>query len=149
MDVEFKELIGKIILKIIGDISSDCLIFYTIDRKYIMQHIQDCCESVSIDDIVGDLKDLIGSPIVFAEETNNHDNPKRDYDESFKWTFYNISTIKGSVTIKWYGTSNGYYSENVDVSENDLTEDEKQNMMLLDNKNISFPIGKLKRRISL
>lgn len=151
MHIEFKELIGKIILKITGDIYSDCLVFYTIDAKYIMSHTQDCCEHVSIDDIVGDLSCLLATPIIHAEETSNHDVPKSDYDESFKWTFYNISTIKGSVTIKWHGTSNGYYSESVDIFKIDLTEDEKQDMILLNNSNmsLSFPVGKLKRRISL
>jgi len=75
---------------------------------------------VQIEDICGDLDDLINSEILLAEEiscgTDSEDKEidrtrKNKYDESFTWTFYKLSTIHGSVTIRWYGTSNGYYSE--------------------------------------
>jgi len=39
---------------------------------------------------------------------------KEFQDDSFTWTFYNFQTAKGHVTIRWYGESNGYYSESVE-----------------------------------
>ena len=101
------------------------LIFNSSDgRKFLMFHEQDCCERVSIDDINGNLADLENTPIILAEEVAN-DFPKKTLDcdesftcdDSFTWTFYRFRTIKGTVCIKWYGTSNGYYSTRVSFEE--------------------------------
>jgi hypothetical protein len=73
-------------------------------------HEQDCCETVRIEDIVGDLNDLVGVPILEAREDTQDGGANY---ESATWTFYNFRTIKGSVTIRWLGESNGYYSETV------------------------------------
>jgi len=92
-------------------------------RKYRMYHNQDCCEDVTLDDISGDLQDLIGIPILVAEERTNKNvgGEKECYRgmdrDSYTWIFYEIATVKGSVNIKWYGCSNGYYSEKVDFEE--------------------------------
>lgn len=86
------------------------------DKSYILFHHQSCCESVHIEDINGDLNDLVGSPILSAEEVNNDEPPLND-DYSYTWTFYKLSTIKGSVTIRFYGSSNGCYSETADLYE--------------------------------
>lgn len=117
--MDFSELEGKTILSIERkeDGGNEELYFRCSNgHTYVMRHDQDCCESVYIEDIVGDLEDLLNTPILYASERTNSDNPKGDgeyRDESFTWTFYNISTMKGHVTIRWYGTSNGYYSESV------------------------------------
>ena len=92
------------------------LIFKTAEGKtHKFYHLQDCCESVRIEDVCGDLSDLIGSPLLIAEEVDNMDTPKLEleYDESVTWTFYKFATTKGTVTVRWLGASNGYYSESV------------------------------------
>ena len=104
---------------------------FTVDGKtYKMYHEQDCCENVELEDIVGDLQDLVGHPLLEAEEVSfNHPNeldPKQrvwdaisgakyDLGESQTWTYYKFATIKGSVTLRWYGSSNGYYGESVSI----------------------------------
>lgn len=121
MDVS--ELIGKTCTEVIVNEDRNEILFVCAGgRWYMMYHCQECCESVDIEDICGDLQDLVGSPILKAEESSSEDVPEGatavEYrDESQTWTFYTLATIKGYVTIRWYGTSNGYYSESVDFDE--------------------------------
>lgn len=116
--MELKELLGKTLKSATGKVGGDEIIFETTDGEiYKLCHLQDCCESVSVEDICGELSDLVDSPITQAEENSSNEDPpgvKKEYqDESFTWTFYRIATAKGQVVIRWYGSSNGYYSEDV------------------------------------
>lgn len=117
--VEFRDLVGKTLASVRRD-GDDRITFTTVtDDEYIMFHSQFCCESVWIEDICGDLEDLVGTPIIVAEEVESGQNPPDakpetiEYQDSFTWTFYKLRTHKGDVTIRWYGESNGYYSEDV------------------------------------
>jgi hypothetical protein len=111
----FEDLQGRILCKVVNRDDIELRFHLTEDHYVRMYHEQDCCEDVSIEDIVGDLDDLVGTPLLLVEEVSNHGcygESKLDYGT---WTYYRFRTIKGSVDIRWYGTSNGYYSESVDI----------------------------------
>ena len=119
----FTELIGQTITSIEGAIKeSECITITLSDgRVAVFDHWQDCCEQVEVEDVCGDINNLIGSPLTMAEEvTHDCETPEGMGlgipTDSYTWTFYKFATIKGYVTIRWLGESNGYYSERVDFS---------------------------------
>ena len=118
MSIEFEELKGKVLSSITGCVGDSKMIFVEDNGKKYKLYNPECGfgndVSINIDDIVGDLDDIVGSPILLAEEVSN-----RNDMENTTWTFYKLSTIKGSVTIKLYGYSNGYYAESAFLEECD------------------------------
>lgn len=117
-DVNFECLKGKTLRSVIYDDIADIMWLETVTgERYKMYHYQDCCETVYVESVVGDLADIIGDEILVAEEVVGESTFDADSFESTTWTFYKIDTAKGGVTIRWCGSSNGYYSESVDFEE--------------------------------
>jgi len=117
--IKIENFIGETFYKIDSD-EYELKFYSNSGRIYIMNHQQDCCENVYIEDINGDLNDLIDTPILKASQETSHDVENiilpNNKQESYTWTFYKFATIKGYVTIRWFGTSNGYYSEEVNIN---------------------------------
>ena len=109
-----EEMIGQTIIEVSKPTYYDNgSIEFTLESGFVCRlfHNQNCCESVRIEEIHGDLAHLVGSPLLMAEEASDWNFTDGGKEE---WTFYKFATIKGYVTIRWYGSSNGYYSTSVD-----------------------------------
>ena len=89
-----------------------------------LYHEQDCCEEVFIADGLDDLSKLKGERLIdistVTEDVSDEDKKCRK-SESATWTFMNVYTDKDTVQLRWYGSSNGYYSE--DATFADTTRD--------------------------
>lgn len=110
--VDFSELEGKVIKNIKGGEKEDRIIFECENgNKYKMHHRQECCEDVYIDEIIGNLDTIIGEKVLNASEVTQDGESEWGYAT---WTFYKIDTFSGGITIRWFGESNGYYSETAD-----------------------------------
>lgn len=115
---EFKDLQGHVLSKIENKSGDELVFTLETGERYKLFHEPDCCEDVRIEEIIGNPDNLIGYPILLAEEISYEgENPTGvivpESQDSFTWTFYKLVTMWGSVTIRWYGESNGYYSEAV------------------------------------
>ena len=113
--VGINEMVGKTFTRITGEVGDGEIVFENDVERYVFFHSQDCCESVSVEDIAGDLQDLVGLPLLIADEVEGESPADFEPYESYTWTFYKFATRKGYVDVRWLGTSNGYYSEGVSL----------------------------------
>ena len=104
--MDISTLNGKTFSKITVDY--DTIIFENKNEAYKLYHPQDCCEIVEIEDIDGDIQRLVGQEIIDASERYEEGD---DDEDGGTWSFYVIRTNLDSVTIRFYGSSNGWYSE--------------------------------------
>jgi hypothetical protein len=95
---------------------------YFVDKKgwvYKLEHSQECCETVELIDVIGDIEDLQDSEILMCGVETSSIEKAPDgqiQDDASQWTFYKFGTKKGYVTLRWWGSSNGYYSVDVNIS---------------------------------
>ena len=113
----FKTLTNKKIIDVRGlNSGSDHISILFADGDAIkFYHSQSCRESVEVDDVYGCKDDLVDSILYDIELVQSYDRPRDKYDSSYTWSFYKFRTSKGYVDVRWYGCSNGYYSETVNV----------------------------------
>lgn len=109
-------LVGKTISSIRRE--SDSLLFECSDGDcFEFYHMQDCCESVSIHDIKPDIQSLVGQRLISVKEEILSDYPldvpMPEWTDSFTWTIHTFETESNRVVVRWFGESNGYYSESV------------------------------------
>ena len=111
-----EQMLGKTFVEVTGSVGEGEMVFVTEEGvRFMFAHQQDCCETVEINDIVGDLQDLVGEPLLLAEEVSGATEPDEEHYDSYTYTFYKFATRKGYVDVRWLGESNGYYSEGVDL----------------------------------
>ena len=113
-----KNMLGKTFTKVIS--SDEGLRFIEENgNSWLFSHEQECCEDVFLEDVAGSLDDLVGSPLLMAEEVSNEEEPDvpEDIDlyDSYEWTFYKFATAKGYVAARWFGAGNTFYSISVDL----------------------------------
>ncbi len=99
----------------------EMLVFESVDG-WIYALIGELNQSeIWLEDVNGDLDDLVGLPLLEARVLRT---PLRSEDADVpvgrgfeRYTFYHFATHKGRVTLRWYGTSSGWYSTDVKLLE--------------------------------
>ncbi|MGL5049135.1 MAG: DUF7448 domain-containing protein [Fusobacteriaceae bacterium] len=80
-------------------------------------HKQECCEAVWLEDGIEELERMIGQKVLNAYSDYHDDLTQEELGSnmSASWTFYNIATKNTDACLRFVGTSNGNYSETVEL----------------------------------
>ena len=114
MSGNLNDLIGKTV-KVISIDNDELDITVTDgekDYRYGIRHFQDCCESVSLDSVDGNIHNMIGKKITDAYSMIS-DLPYEEYSGSGTRSVYRIVAEDDYLWLEWRGRSNGYYGEGV------------------------------------
>jgi hypothetical protein len=121
-DISVERLVGETLVAIDqDDKSSEILLTTASGRQFRIVHHDDCCESVHIEGTDGEWSSLIGKVIESAShEEESADGTLDEYGYSYESATKTTITFKvndATVVSRWFGSSNGYYSESVNVDE--------------------------------
>jgi len=122
--IPFTELVGKTFEQVL--VTDDEIYFINKERiDYKLYHDRECCEAVYIESIDGDIqKHLPQHEVLEARESYNRSNePPENMNagdiDSYTWSFYTIRTMRDTFTIRFFGSSNGNYSETAQLVRNE------------------------------
>lgn len=109
------DLGNKKILEIEGlEIGSQEVVVYFESGEILrFYHEQDCCETVELVDI--DCMFDIHDTAIKAYELEIATEHQMSGGGDLQWTFYFLRTSRGTLWMRWYGSSNGYYSTAVEI----------------------------------
>lgn len=114
LDDVVKKLIGKTISHVWVDMNDGELEFRLSTNNVLhIWHQHQCCECVYLADIAGvdSVNQLEGETVLDAYVSYSDGGPVEDEDHNdSQWTFLVLRTNNYTVTFRWYGSSNGYYS---------------------------------------
>lgn len=105
-------LIGEILTHIDTNGNDEIVLTTQSGRRIKIYHSQNCCETVCIEDTVGDFEQLLFKPLISITHEEECSNDQ-EYYESCTKTDITFKVNDATVISKWIGTSNGYYSESV------------------------------------
>lgn len=116
--MNWHDLIGQTITEISAPIGDAEILIRTAQGGIRAFHEVDCCESVDLMRVDGDVETLIGGVVTMAEDDTGCVPPdwaEKAYEgESVTWTKLTLGTASGSVHFWVCGSSNGYYSETLE-----------------------------------
>jgi len=120
-NTEFKDLVGEILDHV--DIfpkdkenPSEIILTTRSGKKFKIYHSQDCCEHVFLESVQGEWKELIGQTINEVSNLEKDASDEEQYNHATR-TILKFKADYDTVITKWYGSSNGYYSESVNIRE--------------------------------
>ena len=107
--VGISHLLGKMVESItLNDDKTELTIVCKGGYRYLMMHEQDCCESVWLDDLDGELSDWQNVTVLEASESAS----LADSTE-MQWTFYRLACNLHSLCLRWCGSTDSVYSMGV------------------------------------